>query len=181
MLEQYLDWLIERSIANDTYKLPRYLLGGGNSTYTYNLWRSASIFDSTNELTRLLEAQVMSMMPGPEFKLKEALVTVAFLTVNTTFTPVSPLLDRTVTRGLVLRGTGAFVGDSCLPFVPGDIYDYPAPAGKPTSIRLYERNIHILSAWHPSYRTVWDIMFDRDDAYYARVLEESTNASTVSS
>lgn len=150
-LEVFAHWVQERAIKNDTFKVPRFVIGP--SAYNFMLWHLCSVYDSTGVVQKELEAFIEICKPWDKAVAKECLVCVAGPGQNGVDFKYNHFLNNAVRTHLVLTGAGSLTHRTAkVDYAAGDVFvvDYDLLGSEMRSTGLKTHSTHVVVMWTPA-------------------------------
>lgn len=151
-------WVQERAAANDTFKVPRFVVGP--SAYNFMLWHLCGVYDPTGVLRKELEAVIDECKPAPELVAKECLICVAGPGQNNKRFQYNHFLPNPIRTHFVLTGAGKLTHDlGQIDYVGGDVFQVaPELIGtEMLSSDLKHYSTHVIVLWTPpNVGPVWE-------------------------
>lgn len=141
-------WVQKRAAANDTFKVPRFVVGP--SAYNFMLWHLCGVYDSTGAVRKELEALIDACCPAQDLVAKECLVCVAGPGQNDKPFQYNHFLSNAVRTHLVLTGAGILQHRIAkIDYTAGDVFQVePALFGSEmSSSGLKHYSTHVVVMW----------------------------------
>ena len=143
-------WVQERASANDTFKVPRFVVGP--SAYNFMLWHLSGVYDHTGALRKELEAVIEQCKPSPELVAKECLICVPGPGQNDRSFLYNHFIPNAVRTHFVLTGSGSLQHkDGSINYTAGDVFqvDPSLYESEMRSSDLKHYSTHIIVMWAP--------------------------------
>lgn len=157
-LLQFALYVQERARANDTFKVPRFVVGP--SAYNFMLWHLSEAYDATGSMRRTLEAFIEDCKPFPEAVAKECLIVVAGPGQNNRPFQYNHFLTTATRTHLVLTGKGTLVTQKqTIKYQEGDVFTVEADEMDTSmqSADLSQYSTHIVVMWtEPNTGPIWE-------------------------
>jgi hypothetical protein len=153
-LELFAKWVQQRALANDTFKVPRFVVGP--SAYNFMLWHLCETYCTQGVLRRELEDFIEVCRPAPGLVPRECLVVMAGPGQNNREFVSKHFLDAVRTH-LVLMGSGRLATPKqVIDYEPGAVFAIDPAEVNQTSSRLEAHSVHVVVFWTtPDAGPVW--------------------------
>lgn len=144
----FAQYVQERARANDTFKVPRFVMGP--SAYNFMLWHLCEAYDASGDMRRELEAFIAACSPAEDMIAKECLVVVAGPGQNNKSFEYSHFLSTAIRTNLVLNGAGVLTTkQQTITYSQGDVFNI-APDELKTSMcssEIESYTTHVVIFW----------------------------------
>ena len=141
-------WVQERASANDTFKVPRFVVGP--SAYNFMLWHLCGVYDATGAVRKELEAFIDVCCPTQGLVAKECLVCVAGPGQNGRPFQYNHFLPDAVRTHLVLTGAGTLQHRTAkIDYTAGDVFQVESEllGSEMSSSGLKRYSTHVVVMW----------------------------------
>lgn len=144
----FAQYVQERARANDTFKVPRFVMGP--SAYNFMLWHLCEAYDSSGDTRRELEAFISACSPAEGLVAKECLIVVAGPGQNNKPFEYSHFLNTALRTNLVLNGKGVLTTlQQTIRYQQGDVFAIASDELKTSmcSSEIESYTTHVVVFW----------------------------------